>query len=237
MEFRLHPIPLEKQITKTISLFGTRPITTLTLLPVEFAVRGEPMRVCVTVINNSKTNVEKLRFCILQYINYHSFLPVRRQKIEVVTVATKEAGVVQKKSERSFAHELIIPLTTQPADHELSEAINISYDLGVEAVLRGRDHHIYIISGNADYTPSFGNGAGNPFEPHLDDIGSSMHSSQRGESSELSSMNSTTTVSLTASPYTSDSSSMYGNTSTRASLRNSNVPVHDSPRHRLITRR
>lgn len=60
--YRSNPTPLEKQITKTISLFGTRPITMLALLPEDFAVRGEPLRICVTVINNSTTNVEKLRF-------------------------------------------------------------------------------------------------------------------------------------------------------------------------------
>uniref|UniRef100_A0A1A9Z9X0 Arrestin_C domain-containing protein n=1 Tax=Glossina pallidipes TaxID=7398 RepID=A0A1A9Z9X0_GLOPL len=280
--YRLHATPLEKQITKTISLFGTRPITMLALLPEEFAVRGEPMRICVTVINNSNTNVEKLRFCILQYINYHSFLPVRRQKTEIITIATKETGAVQKKSERSFAHELIIPLTAQPTDHELSDAINISYELRVEAVLRGlfknlvlnlpftlysnelgesRERPRPLTSGNGDYIPALGNGAGNPFEPDLEDtVGSPTHSSQRGESSESSSMNSTTTDSsaATLSPavggtvlsYTSDSSSMCNNTSTRASLRSSNVPylrywsssppyaaVSDSPRHNLSTRR
>uniref|UniRef100_A0A1A9V144 Arrestin_C domain-containing protein n=1 Tax=Glossina austeni TaxID=7395 RepID=A0A1A9V144_GLOAU len=280
--YRLHPTPLEKQITKTISLFGTRPITMLALLPEEFAVRGEPMRICVTVINNSNTNVEKLRFCILQYINYHSFLPVRRQKTEIITIATKETGAVQKKSERSFAHELIIPLTAQPSDHELSDAINISYELRVEAVLRGlfknlvlnlpfklysnelgesREGPRPLASGDGDYIPALGNGAGNPFEPDFEDtIGSPTHSSQRGESSESSSMNSTTTDSsaATLSPavggtvlsYTSDSSSMCNNTSTRASLRSSNVPylrywsssppyaaVSDSPRHNLLTRR
>ncbi|KAL9888062.1 leash isoform 1-T2 [Glossina fuscipes fuscipes] len=248
--YRLHPTPLEKQITKTISLFGTRPITMLALLPEEFAVRGETMRICVTVINNSNTNVEKLRFCILQYINYHSFLPVRRQKTEIITIATKETGAVQRKSERSFAHELIIPLTAQPTDHELSDAIKISYELRVEAVLRGLFKNLVLnlpfklysnelgesrerhsrpsTGGSGDYRPALGNGAGNPFEPNLE--GSPTHSSQPGESSESSSMNSTTTdssaatlspaVGGTALSYTSDSSSVCN----RGSLRSSNVP-------------
>lgn len=135
--YRLNPTPLEKQITKTISLFGSRPISMFAILPEDFAVRGEPLRICVTVSNNSTTNVEKLRFCILQYICYYSHLPLRVQKMEVIPIGNKETGAVHKKSDRSFAHELLIPSSTQPTDDEMSGVINISYELRVEAVLRG----------------------------------------------------------------------------------------------------
>ncbi|EDV93645.1 arrestin domain-containing protein 17 [Drosophila grimshawi] len=135
--YRSNPTPLEKQITKTISLFGTRPITMLALLPEDFAVRGEPLRICVTVVNNSTTNVEKLRFNILQYITYYSHVPLRVQKVECIAIANKETGAVAKKSERSFAHELLMPDTAQPTDEEYSGIITISYELRVEAVLRG----------------------------------------------------------------------------------------------------
>ncbi|XP_053969020.1 arrestin domain-containing protein 3 isoform X1 [Anastrepha ludens] len=135
--YRLNPTALEKQITKTISLFGTRPITMVALLPEDSAVRGEPLRICATVTNNSTTNVEKLRFTVLQYIFYYSHVPLRVQKMECLTIANKETGAVHKKSERSFAHELMIPHTAQPSDELLSGVINISYELRVEAVLRG----------------------------------------------------------------------------------------------------
>ncbi|XP_037942670.1 arrestin domain-containing protein 3-like [Teleopsis dalmanni] len=135
--YRANPTSLEKQITKTISLFGTRPITMVALLPEDFAVRGEPMRICVTVTNNSTTNVEKLRFSVLQYIWYYSHVPLRIQKTECVSILCKETGAVQKKSERSFAHELLLPITAQPSDDQFSGVINISYELRVEAVLRG----------------------------------------------------------------------------------------------------
>ncbi|TDG52124.1 hypothetical protein AWZ03_001405 [Drosophila navojoa] len=135
--YRNNPTPLEKQITKTISLFGTRPITMLALLPEDFAVRGEPLRICVTVMNNSTTNVEKLRFNILQYVTYYSHVPLRVQKVECIPIASKETGAVSKKSERSFAHELLMPDTAQPTDEQFSGVITISYELRVEAVLRG----------------------------------------------------------------------------------------------------
>ncbi|SPP83493.1 arrestin domain-containing protein 17 [Drosophila guanche] len=131
------PSPLEKQITKTISLFGTRPITMVALLPEDFAVRGEPLRICVTVMNNSTTNVEKLRFSVLQYVTYYSHVPLRVQKVECISIANKETGSVQKKSERSFAHELLMPEGAQPTDDHLSGVITIVYELRVEAVLRG----------------------------------------------------------------------------------------------------
>ncbi|XP_064554478.1 arrestin domain-containing protein 17 [Drosophila montana] len=135
--YRSNPTPLEKQITKTISLFGTRPITMLALLPEDFAVRGEPLRICVTVMNNSTTNVEKLRFNILQYVTYYSHVPLRVQKVECIAIANKETGAVAKKSERSFAHELLMPDTAQPTDEQYSGVITIAYELRVEAVLRG----------------------------------------------------------------------------------------------------
>ncbi|XP_068156045.1 arrestin domain-containing protein 17 [Drosophila tropicalis] len=135
--FRSNPSPLEKQITKTISLFGTRPITMVALLPEDFAVRGEPLRICVTVMNNSTTNVEKLRFSVLQYVTYYSHVPLRVQKVECIAIANKETGSVHKKSERSFAHELLMPDGAQPTDEQFSGVITISYELRVEAVLRG----------------------------------------------------------------------------------------------------
>jgi len=117
------PSSLEKQVTKTISLFGTRPITLLALLPEDFAVRGEPLRICATVINNSTTAVEKLRFSVLQYVTYYSHVPLRVQKVECIAVATKETGSVQKKTERSFAHELLLPEGAQPTDDSLTSLV------------------------------------------------------------------------------------------------------------------
>lgn len=215
--YRLNPKPLEKQITKTISLFGTRPISMLALLPQDFAVRGEALRICVTVSNKSTTNVEKLRFSVLQYISYYSHLPLRIQKVEIIPITHKETGSVHKKSERSFAHELLIPETTQPSDDELSGVINITYELRVEAVLRGffknlvlnLPFKLYTNETDVRCAPSvshsampleLSNGAGNPFEqttssitmyPPIDStIGSPSHSSQY--SSESSSLHSTT---------------------------------------------
>ena len=223
---RLNPTPLEKQITKTISLFGTRPISMLAILPEDFAVRGEPLRICVTVDNKSTTNIEKLRFYVLQYISYYSHLPLRIQKIEIIPIAHKETGAVHKKSERSFAHELLIPETAQPTDTELSDVINITYELRVEAVLRGFFKNLVLNLPFTMYTseseaavrlaanippqpplpPEAHNGAGNPFEqssnsismyPPLDtSIGSPSHSSQY--SSESSSLYSTTSDSSAA---------------------------------------
>uniref|UniRef100_A0A1I8PAJ3 Arrestin C-terminal-like domain-containing protein n=1 Tax=Stomoxys calcitrans TaxID=35570 RepID=A0A1I8PAJ3_STOCA len=220
--YRLNPTPLEKQITKTISLFGSRPISMLALLPEDFAVRGEPLRICVTVTNNSGTNVEKLRFCVLQYICYYSHLPLRVQKVEIVPLTNKETGSVHKKSERSFAHELLIPDTAQPSDDELSGVINISYELRVEAVLRGFFKNLVLNMPFKMYTneteasvrqptrpsmpPDGGDmGVGNPFEtssgsgmypPLESSIGSPSHSSQY--SSESSSLHSTTSDSSAA---------------------------------------
>lgn len=74
---------------------------------------------------------------ILQYVTYYSHVPLRVQKVECIAIASKETGAVGKKSERSFAHELLMPDTAQPTDEQFSGVITISYELRVEAVLRG----------------------------------------------------------------------------------------------------
>ncbi|XP_020812667.1 arrestin domain-containing protein 17 [Drosophila serrata] len=213
------PSPLEKQVTKTISLFGTRPITLLALLPEDFAVRGEPLRICATVINNSTTAVEKLRFSVLQYVTYYSHVPLRIQKVECIAVATKETGSVQKKSERSFAHELLMPEGAQPTDEQMSGVITIVYELRVEAVLRGFFKNLVLNLPFKVYSQDSSNrqgslrppppprpndgppgpdvSAGNPFEPPLpvypsldSSIGSPSHSSQFSECSSINSITS-----------------------------------------------
>lgn len=73
----------------------------------------------------------------MQYVTYYSHAPLRVQKVECVPIVNKETGAVHKKSERSFAHELLMPETAQPTDDEYSGVITISYELRVEAVLRG----------------------------------------------------------------------------------------------------
>lgn len=86
-----------------------------------------------------ETILMKLLFLssVLQYVTYYSHAPLRVQKVECVPVVNKETGAVHKKSERSFAHELLMPETAQPTDDEYSGVITISYELRVEAVLRG----------------------------------------------------------------------------------------------------
>ncbi|EDV49575.1 arrestin domain-containing protein 17 [Drosophila erecta] len=213
------PSSLEKQVTKTISLFGTRPITLLALLPEDFAVRGEPLRICATVINNSTTAVEKLRFTVLQYVTYYSHVPLRVQKVECIAVATKETGSVQKKTERSFAHELLLPEGAQPTDDQMSGVITIVYELRVEAVLRGFFKNLILNLPFKVYSQDTSNrlsslrppppprpndgppgpdvGSGNPFEPALpvypsldSSIGSPSHSSQFSECSSINSITS-----------------------------------------------
>lgn len=133
---RLNPIPLTRQITKTISIFGNRPISITSVLPEPFAIRNENIKLFVTVANNSNINVEKLKFSIVQLITFYSFVPLRTFKMDNVVIFQKEAGNVQKKSERTFAHDLLVP-ACQPSDSELSRVIKIGYEMRIEAVLHG----------------------------------------------------------------------------------------------------
>lgn len=220
--YRLNPTPLEKQITKTINLFGAKPITMLAMLPEDYAVCGDALQICVKVTNNSTTTVEKLKFTVLQHIVYYSHIPLRVQRRETNAIVNKETGSVHKKSERSFAHELIIPMRTQPSDDEYSGVINISYELRVEGVLRGFYKNLVLhmpfklfssdvafrISPDAPSTSSSctlrGTAGGNPFESNSSSANySSMDSnlaspSHSSECSEYSSVHSTTSDSSAA---------------------------------------
>lgn len=245
---RLNPISLTKQTTRTISLFGNRPVSLVAILPEDCAVRGKNMQLQVIVTNNSNTNVEKLKFTILQLITYCSHMPLRNKKKEILTIFSKETGCVQKKTERTFAHELLVP-ACQPTDESISSVINISYEVKVDAVLRGFYKNLVLnlpFTVYSDDSQQQAQNGGNPFEASYpvvnqqdlnysttSSISSPSHSSQYSESSSLHSTTSDSSAAtlspavgsnLSYSSQQNDSPPQFSSPSARSSVRSSLIP-------------
>lgn len=93
-------------------------------------------RTQVIVSNRSNTHVEKVKFTLIQLIEYHSTQPARFMRSESVRVMRKEAGGVDKKSEQRYEHTLEMP-NELPATRIGTGIINIRYEIRVEAKLSG----------------------------------------------------------------------------------------------------
>lgn len=129
--------PLTQQLTRNIGVFGGGPISLVAELPRSSAVRGNKLTLRVCVDNRSNTHVEKLKFSIKQTVSYFSQQPLPSiRKDEVIKIFKKETGGIQKKSDRTFEHELQLP-PCQPSDKDCSKIIAIGYEVQVDAVLSG----------------------------------------------------------------------------------------------------
>lgn len=198
-----------RQTSRNVSLFGSGPITVIAKIPQNYAIRNEKLNLHVTVDNCSNIHVDKLRFNIVQKVFYHSSAPLLSIKSEEKIIFTKETGGVEKKTERSFAHDLLIPAC--PPTHK-TYLINIEYFLTVEAILPtfyknlSTSFQLIIFSRGSDGT------LGNPFEEVDDTLGVGIFPINNRASSFI---NTQTTNSPTHSNSLneSESSSLYSTTS------------------------
>lgn len=88
-----------------------------------------------TVSNNSKANIDKLKFAIYQIVEYHSKTPKTTTKTETKRLLKKEIDVVKKLPEQKIEHIFNVPVTTPTQGPNISQMIQISYELKVEAKL------------------------------------------------------------------------------------------------------
>lgn len=145
-------VPVYREASKSIVMFGCKAINLSAFLPVDYAVCGESLRICANIYNNSIILVEKLRFSCLQQITYYINRGPGGSAVveesnennmasashrETFVLLTKETGPVEKKSERHFDHLLQIPFDTLPSDEDCSSIIKVCYVLRVEVLLRG----------------------------------------------------------------------------------------------------
>lgn len=127
--------PVERQVSRTIGYIGSGPITMHVLIPKIFYVPTEKLPIQVMLQNNSRVNIEKVKFAVHKTVTYFSSARVRKQ--EVQKVLKKEAGGVSKKTEQNYQHTIDIPAATPTQSEDVSQLIHIHYELKVEAKLSG----------------------------------------------------------------------------------------------------
>lgn len=83
-------------------------------------------------------NVEKLKYFLYQYVEYHSTGPSERIRTEDKRLLKKETDGISKKSEQKFELVIDVPQDVQPSqDNSSSRLIHIKYEIKVEAKLGG----------------------------------------------------------------------------------------------------
>lgn len=130
-------LPIVEGTSRVFGYIGSGPIALQVLIPKNFYVPSETLPIQVIVTNNSRINVDKMKFALHKIVTYHSSMPNRVRKLEVQKILKKEAGGVAKKTEQRYQHEIEIPAATPSQNDEVSVLIHIQYELIVEAKVGG----------------------------------------------------------------------------------------------------
>lgn len=130
-------MPREQQTSRNFGYIGSGPITLQVLIPKCYYVPSETLSIQVICTNNSRINVDKVKFALHKIVTYHSALPNRVRKQDVQKILKKEAGGVAKKTEQRYQHEIDIPAATPSQDDGVSQLIHIQYELRIEAKVGG----------------------------------------------------------------------------------------------------
>lgn len=136
--------PFENQLTRNIGYINSGPISVHVYIPKTGYICGERLAVQVIVSNNSRIHVEKLKFALNKIVDYHSKSPGAAIKREIQRLLKKEAGGVAKKTEQRYEHVIDMPMTTPSQDSNTSRLIYISYELTVEAKLKGIYKNLFV---------------------------------------------------------------------------------------------
>lgn len=195
-----------KAMTRNVSVFGSGPISLIAKIPRQYVVRNEKLNLHVTVDNCSSVHVDKLRFTIIQKVSYRSIKPMYHIKTEEATIFTKETGGVEKKTERSFAHDLLIPAC--PPTHD-ANIITFEYVLNVEAILPAFYKNLLVSFNLTIYSRKRNSASGNPFEETDEPLGVGIFP----VTNHLSSFISTNSPTHSQLLNESESSSLYSTTS------------------------
>ncbi|KAH8330227.1 hypothetical protein KR067_000286 [Drosophila pandora] len=103
-------------------------------LPQAGYVPGQRIPVTVVVVNNTAVAVSELRLCLVMLVRYYSITP-EHSRVERIIISRAKGDSVLKQSTRSLTIDLPIP-STPPTCVELSNLIQIAYQLEVEALIK-----------------------------------------------------------------------------------------------------
>ncbi|KAH8335505.1 hypothetical protein KR074_003956 [Drosophila pseudoananassae] len=103
-------------------------------LPQAGYVPGQRIPVTVVVVNNTSVAVSELRLCLVMLVRYYSVTP-EHSRVERIIISRAKGDSVLKQCTRSLTIDLPIP-STPPTCVELSNLIQIAYQLEVEALVK-----------------------------------------------------------------------------------------------------
>lgn len=136
--------PLEQQFTRNIGYISSGPVSLHVFIPKSAYVAGDKLPIQVIVSNNSRIHIDKIKFSMIKIIEYHSNVPVMAMKREIQKILRKEAGGVNKKTEQRYEHVVDVPITTPTQNFEVSQLIQIKYEIKVEAKIGGLHKNLIV---------------------------------------------------------------------------------------------
>ncbi|KAH8280913.1 hypothetical protein KR054_004490 [Drosophila jambulina] len=103
-------------------------------LPQAGYVPGQRIPVTVVVVNNTAVAVSELRLSLVMLVRYYSVSP-EHSRVERIIISRAKGDSVLKQCTRSLTIDLPVP-ATPPTCVELSNLIQIAYQLEVEALVK-----------------------------------------------------------------------------------------------------
>jgi len=103
-------------------------------LPQAGYVPGQKIPVTVVVVNNTAMAVSELRLSLVMLVRYYSVSP-EHSRVERIIISRAKGDSVLKQCTRSLTIDLPVP-STPPTCVELSNLIQIAYQLEVEALVK-----------------------------------------------------------------------------------------------------
>lgn len=101
-------------------------------------VPGQVVPVVVEISNQSKVQVEEIRFSLRKIIHYNSQSPTSKTLEEIETVCEQRVGGLEQKELSQLKQDLNIPAVPPTIGH-LCRVININYEIKVEVKV-GKAH-------------------------------------------------------------------------------------------------
>ncbi|EDV48172.2 arrestin domain-containing protein 17 [Drosophila erecta] len=112
----------------------TDPLKLEVHLPQAAYVPGQKIPVTTVVVNNTAVAVSELRLCLVMLVRYYSVSP-EHSRVERIIISRAKGESVLKQCNRSQTIDLPVP-STPPTCVELSNLIQIAYQLEVEALVK-----------------------------------------------------------------------------------------------------
>lgn len=115
---------------------ATGPLSIMSSIPQSGYVPGQKVIVTTDVTNVSNIPVDQMKFMLRKMISYHSQTPSVKTKTETVVIQERRTGGVPTKDHGRF--QVVLPIPPEPPTNtNLCKVIHITYEVKIEAKIRG----------------------------------------------------------------------------------------------------